>query len=277
MARFIEKFEKLLREKNSILCIGLDPAVPEQRKENVIPQNYMDDAAGDRNEARLKFCFDIINKTSEYAIAAKPNDQYLRGLSDIQQKRLSSYIQRHGLLAIYDCKLGDIGDTAESNLFWMHEWGYDAITVHTQPGNLQQITEIAHSYCPPIGIFALVLMSNPEAIKYMKDSEYHGHPIFLTIAEEVKVTGTDGCVVGATGHVREQDIKSIRAACGTDKVFLIPGVGTQSGDPDKIIKSGGENILINVGRDIMYSQDPASRAKYYNDRLNNLRTESGKR
>jgi orotidine-5'-phosphate decarboxylase len=277
MADFIDKFTKLLKEKNSLLCVGLDPALPEQRAENTIPLRFLNNSGGDKNESRLQFCFEIIDKTADYALAAKPNEQYLRGLNSEQQTRLSRYIHQHNLLAIYDCKLGDIGDTAESNLFWMHAWGYDAITVHTQPGNLGQITTLAHNYKPSIGIIALVLMSNPEATKYMKESEYKGKPIFQVIAEEVKATGADGCVVGATGHVTEQDIKSIRSLCGESKVFLIPGVGTQRGDPSKIIRGAGENILINVGRDIMYNHDPAGRARYYFELFNELRKEVGKK
>jgi len=260
---FLTKCKKLLEEKNSILCIGLDPAVPGQRKENVIPQRYLDQTKGDRNEARLIFCTDIIEKTADFAVAAKPNEQYLRGFTEAHHKRLSKCIREHGLLSIFDCKLGDIADTAESNLFWMHEWGYDAITVHTQPGNLKQMVEIAHSYSPPIGIIALTLMSNVEAIKYMKDSKYQDRPLYLAIAEDVRLVGADGCVVGATGHVTEEDIRSIRKECGEDKIFLVPGVGAQKGDPEKVIRAGGENILINVGRDIIYSPEPRDRAEYH--------------
>lgn len=263
MAEFLRKFKELSEKRNSVLCIGLDPAVPGQRRKNIVPQRYIDDAKGDRNEARLKFCFDIINQTSDFAIAAKPNEQYLRGFSNEQHKRLSKYIHEHGLLAIYDCKLGDIADTAESNLFWMHEWGYDAITVHTQPGNLGQLVNIAHGYSPPIGIIALTLMSNLEAIKYMKESKYGEKPIYLAIAEDVRLTEADGCVVGATGHVTEEEVRAIREECGEDKVFLIPGVGTQKGDPEKVIRAGGKHVLINVGRDIIYSPDPKGRAEYY--------------
>lgn len=273
MADFLSKFRELLAVRNSILCIGLDPAVVGQRRENVIPQRYMNDAKGDRNEARLKFCLDIIDQTADFAIAAKPNEQYLRGFSEEHQRKLVAYIHEHGLLAIYDCKLGDIGDTAESNLFWMHEWGYDAITVHTQPGNLGQITTIAHSYSPPIGTIAITLMSNLEAIKYMKECRLGERPVYLLIAEEVKLTGTDGCVVGATGHVTEEEIRTIRTECGDDKVFLVPGVGAQRGDPEKVIRAGGKHILINVGRDIIYSDNPRNRAEYYCTLFNKLRAE----
>ena len=270
MKGFVNRFRELFLSKKSILCIGLDPAVPGQRKQNVIPQKSLDDANGDRDEARLVFCEDIIKQTADFAIAAKPNEQYLRGFSGEHHKRLAKCIREHGLLSILDCKLGDIADTAEANLFWMHEWGYDAITVHTQPGNLKQMVDIAHSYSPPIGIIALTLMSNAEAVKYMKDSKYHERSVYLAIAEDVRSVGADGCVVGATGHVTEEDITSIREACGEDKIFLVPGVGAQRGDPEKVIRAGGKNMLINVGRDIIYSPDPKSRAEYHNNLFREL-------
>jgi len=58
---------------------------------------------------------------------------------------------------------------------------------------------------------------------------------------------------------------------GADKVFLVPGVGAQKGDPEKIVKGGGKNILVNVGRDVIYASNPVEKAKEYFDMLNRLR------
>lgn len=273
MLAFAEYFKKLLEEKRTNLCIGLDPALPEQRSDNVIPRKYLDEANGDENKARLNFCLDIIDDTAEFSLAAKPNDQYIRGFTKQDHRLLSSFIRKHNLISIYDCKLGDIGDTAESNLFWIHEWGYDAITVHTQPGNLAEIVKIAHSYDPPIGIFALTLMSNKEAVKYFKESEWRGKPLYLAIAADVKACNADGCVVGATGHVTEEDIKLIRTESGDEKIFLVPGIGAQKGDPEKIIRFGGKNILINVSRGIIYSDNPRKKAEEFLTVFNKLKKE----
>jgi orotidine-5'-phosphate decarboxylase len=271
MTSLLERFSNLLDRKNSVLCIGLDPALLRQRSQNVIPAKYLEHGGNDEVRARLDFCLSIIEATAHFAIAAKPNEQYTRGFTKKDHQLLSRYIREHGLISIYDCKLGEIGDTAESNLFWIHEWGYDAITVYTQPGNLKEIVEIAHRYDPPVGIIALTLMSNKEAVKYFKESQWMGKPVYLAIAEDVRLACADGCVVGATGHVTEEDIKLIRKASGEDKVFLVPGVGAQKGDPEKVIRSGGRSILINVGRDIIYSDNPKHKASEYRETFNALR------
>jgi orotidine 5'-phosphate decarboxylase subfamily 2 len=264
---FIQVFEEALQAKNSILCIGLDPALPQQRKHNVIPSKYLDK----ENEARLNFCLDLLDETADFCVAAKPNEQYLRGFTTNNHKKLTDSIRKHGLLSIYDCKLGDIRDTAESALFYYHKWGYDGITFNPFPGNIGEVVGIAHSYDPQIGIIVLTLMSNPEAETFMKHATIARTPVYLKIAADVKEYGADGCVVGATGHVTEKDLISIRQRVGTDKVLLIPGIGAQKGDPEKVVKTGGQNILINVGRDIIYSDNPRKKAEEYCRLFNAIR------
>ena len=93
----------------------------------------------------------------------------------------------------------------------------------------------------------------------------------LGVKTDVKHFDADGCVVGATGHVSENDIRLIREMVGQDKVFLVPGVGAQKGDPEKVIKAGGKNVLINVGRDVIYTNNPSGKAKEYTNMLNKIR------
>ena len=269
MASLLERYAELMEDKDSVLCVGLDPALPRQRAKNIIASKYLDGA--DETEAKLNFCLDIINKTADSAIAAKPNEQYIKGFTTQQHRKLVEHIHSHNLLSVLDYKLGDIADTAESNLFWIHECGYDAITVHTQQGNLGEIVRMAHGYSPPIGIIALVLMSNPEAVKYMKEATLRGKPVYLAIAEDVKATGADGFVIGATGHVTEEDIRAVRSIVGEDKLALVPGVGEQKGDPEKVVRNIGRNVLINVGRAIIYSDDPGKISEEYNRMFNDAR------
>lgn len=269
MANLLERYAEFMKLKDSILCVGLDPALPRQRSRNVIPQSYLEGA--DDNQAKLNFCMDIINQTADNAIAAKPNEQYIKGFTTQQHQKLVACIHSHDLLSILDYKLCEIADTAESCLLWIHECGYDAITVNTQQGNLNQIVRMAHGYTPPIGIIALVLMSNPEAEKYMVEAKLYGKPVYLAIAEDVKTTGADGFVIGATDHVTDDDIKMVREAAGEDKLALVPGVGAQKGDSEKIVRNIGRNVLINVGRAIIYSNDPRKRSEEYNRLFNEAR------
>ena len=269
MTEFIERYLRFSEEKDSILCVGLDPALPRQRSQNVITKKYLEEA--DENEARLEFCLDIIDQTGDFCCAYKPNQQYVWGFTKNQHKMLTTAIQKADAIPILDYKLNDIGATIESALFHTHECGYDAITFNPLLGNMQTAVNIAHEYTPQIGILALTLTSNPEAIKYQIQAIIAGRPMYVAIAEDVKRHGADGCVIGATGHVTEGDIRTIRARAGEDKLFLIPGIGAQKGDAEKVIKTAGKNILINVGRAIIYSENPAEKAGEYNKAFNNLR------
>jgi len=269
MASFVEKYKTVKEQKDTILCVGLDPALPDQRKENVIPEWYA--RLGD-DIGRFVFCMDMVERTHPYALAFKPNGKYVRGFSTEQHQLLTKAIREHGALSILDDKLADIGDTLESGLYWVHRWQYDAVTVMTEQGNLKEIVDLAHKHDPPIGIIPMVLMSNPEAVRTFKETEYRGKPRYWTIAQEIRETGADGFVVGATGHVTEKEIRDIRAIVGDDKIALVPGVGKQEGDPVKIIRNIGENFLINVGRDLIFDKDPAQRAIHYFTLFNKTRT-----
>ena len=64
----------------------------------------------------------------------------------------------------------------------------------------------------------------------------------------------------------EKDLREVRSIVGSEKVFLVPGIGAQEGDLDKL-SAAGENVLVNVSRDIIYSIDPRGRAEEYSRRM----------
>ncbi len=271
MNNFLDNYTRLIEEKKSIVCVGLDPAIPNQRNSNVIPARYIE--GNDVNEARLNFCLDIIDDVSDFAIAVKLNEQYMFGMTESQHLAISNLIKKNSMLSIYDCKLGDIAESAESKIYWIHRTGYDALTVFTNPGNLYKIVHFAYNFLPSIGIIAVTLMSNPEAHKYFIASKHRKKSLYLEIASDVKKFNADGCVVGSTKHITARSIEKIRETIGKKRVILFPGIGTQKGDAKKVIKFGGNNILINIGRKIIFSEDPALSAKEYSKRFYSLRKE----
>lgn len=251
-----------------MLCVGFDPALPAQREKNAISSKYL--GLGDDATARLNFCLDLIDEVFESCVAIKVNEQYVKGFSLNQHKTLTSKAFKAGLLSIYDLKLGDIGDSVEAALFHIKNWGYNALTVNPFPGNLKYIIEKAEEY--NLGVLTLTLMSNPESIKYFKQSKIDGKPVYLAIAEEVKAFNGTGCIIGISNYTTENDIKSVREIIGEEKIILFPGIGAQKGDPEKAIKFGGENILINVGRAIIYSENPKKKAEEYNKLFNEIKS-----
>ncbi|GEM_PF-696246 len=267
----LNKTWKLIEFKKSILCIGLDPALPKQRSKWVISEEYIRKYP-DENDVRLQFCLDIIDQTYEYAVAYKVNAQYVFGFTKNHHKKLVEYIHKRDAIAILDLKLNDIGDTAESAILHIAECGYDMITFNPLLGNLCQMVKMAKEIGrrikgEEIGVLSLVLTSNPEAPKYQKYAKLNDKPLFIALAEEVKECDAIGCVVGATGHVTEEDIRMIRQVIGEDKLILFPGIGVQRGEIKKVLKAGGKMILINVGRDIIYAEKPKEKVREYHDKL----------
>jgi orotidine-5'-phosphate decarboxylase len=244
---FLTKLESLYEEKESILCVGLDPAIPGQREKNIIASND-----------RLKFMHTIIEQVAPYSIAVKPNRQYLMGLTTSEMKEITKKAKGLGLITIMDHKLSDIGSTNDSALYWIKKEGFDGLTFSPFAGNTRSTSEKAHEL--GLGVIVLTLMSNPEA-KWMIKEKIEGKTIYQFYAEEVRKYA-DGAVVGATGHVTNEHIKEIKVRIGK-KIILAPGVGAQGGDAEKLIKICGKELLINVGRDIIYSEKPALIAEKY--------------
>lgn len=167
--------------------------------------------------------------------------------------------------------MNDIDSSIDSALFHINKGGYDAVTFNPFLGNLEATVNIAHQFNPELGIFVLTLTSNVEASRYQKETRLNGKALYIAIAEDIKKFNADGCVIGATGHITKNEFKRIRTIVGDDKIILVPGMGIQKGDPIKVINVAGPNILINVGRAIIYSENPRKKAKTYNRVFNEIR------
>ncbi|MFH1257851.1 MAG: orotidine-5'-phosphate decarboxylase [Candidatus Micrarchaeota archaeon] len=253
---FLAKYSEVKKQKKSTLCIGLDPASIFFKERESIPREYFE--KGSEADGMKRFCADIINKTAEYACAFKINSQFVIpfSLNDLQE--ITSLIEKKGCISIFDLKLSDIGSSNESAIYWMKKAGFDAFTFCPFAGNVEETVRQAHE--AKLGVIVLTLMSNPSARYFMKESQIEGMRGYEFIAKEVEKFSADGVVVGATNLERE--MVEIREMIGEEKIILIPGIGKQGGDME-VVKQAGANILVNVGRDLIYSEDPEGKAKDY--------------
>ena len=265
---FIRKYEKARDEKDSILCAGFDPAIPQQRKDNVIPEKYFEDKKSIQ-ESIISFFEDFLEEVKEYCCAVKPNNQYIFHMDIEAYKKMNKMIHKEGLVSILDAKIGDIGSTNDSAFYWMKQMGFDAVTFSPFAGNIKDSLDAAHKV--DLGLITLTLMSNPDAVYFMKDALIENQKGYEFIASEVKKHHGDGIVVGATGHVTDNDLKKIRELAGHEIVMLVPGIGKQAGDLEKVILYGGKNILLNVSRGILYSENIKKTANEYNKKFNEVR------
>jgi orotidine-5'-phosphate decarboxylase len=265
--KFYEKFVKARDEKNSLLCLGLDPAIPEQREKNVIKMHENKEV----RLALLEACLDWVEQCSDFCCAAKVNMTYVLPFTEKEHTKLATAIRDNGMVSLLDWKLGDIGSSNDSALYWISRCGYDSLTFNPFPGNVKEAGEAAHKR--ELGLIVLTLMSNPDFVHFMKKATVEGKPGYQWIAEQVR-DHADGCIVGATGHVTSEEINKIRQIVGQEKVFFSPGVGAQGGNAEKLIKAGGEPLAIIVVRGIDYADNPGESAKYYRDLINKARGRS---
>jgi len=254
---FYEKYLKATKEKGSFININLDPALPKQRKKNVVPDRYV---SNEDSETLLNFSLDIIEQVSDYCCSIKPNTQYYLGHTELL-KKIAKRIHHEGMLAILDHKLSDIGSTNHSALYWINEMDFDAFTFSPFAGNTQKTVEKAHEN--NLGVIVLTLMSNPEAEKMMINTTIDGQPYYLHTAKTVKETEADGCVVGLTFFVEDEYIKNIQKVVGDKVVLLLQGIGPQGGQDNKI--KYARNPLVSLGRAVIYSDNPRKAVKRYHD------------
>ena len=254
---FYEKYLKATKDKGSHININLDPALPKQRNENVVPERYVSE---DDAETLLNFSLDIIEQVSDYCCSIKPNTQYYLGHTNILEK-IAKKTRHEGMLAILDHKLSDIGSTNGSALYWIQKMGFDAFTFSPFAGNIQKTVEKAHE--KNLGMIVLTLMSNPEAEKMMINTSVDRQPYYMYAAKTVKEAEADGCVVGLTCFVEDKYIKNIQQTVGEKVVFLLQGIGPQGGQANKIRYV--QNPLVSLGRAVIYSDNPRKAVKGYHN------------
>jgi orotidine-5'-phosphate decarboxylase len=260
MTDFCKKWLEVVHQKNSLLCVGIDPAEQGQRADNTIPAGT----------TKLEYSLRLIEQVAPYASAIKPNRNYFKDFSRSEMQQFNRRVHELNMLSIDDSKLADIGDTNDAGFFHASQEGFDLVTYAPFPGNIKGAVTGARAH--HVGLITLVLMSNPE-YKVIKEAHIAGKKGFEYFAAEVAVHGGDGVVIGApspSNHITESEVRRVREIIG-DRLVLVPGLGAQGGEVSSILSSFGDYSIVNVGRAIMYAADPAAAAQHYRDLLNGFR------
>jgi len=252
---FVEKYYELSREKDSFLCVGLDPVTVDIREKYVIPPKLIERLGV--VEGTKKFCLDIIEAVTPFTPIIKPNAQFIVYPFSFEDLReIVEAIHRGGSLALLDIKLSDIGTTNAAGLYWISEVGFDAVTFNPFPG-YENGSDAVYRWAEKDdkGSFALCRMSNPGAHDYMSQ-DLGGEPLYLKLTRDAFEHGCNGYVVGCTATSELQEVRSI---IGEERLILSPGLGPQGGDPASAIKYGanknGEGLLVSSSRSIDFAYE----------------------
>ena len=252
----IDKYNKIAKEINSLLCVGLDSdfsKIPEKFLKMEFPQ--------------FEFNKWIIEETHEYATAYKLNmsiyeDRGEKGLKEMGMT--TEYLQKNypEIFTICDAKRGDIGPYNKGYVNSTFDvMGFDAMTLHPYLGqeSLKPFLDRKDKAC-----IVVCHTSNPGAGE-LQDLLVDGMPLWQKVAEKVSKewNKNNNCmlVVGAT---YPEEMKKIREVTG-DMTLLVPGIGAQGGDLEAVMKAGinsaGLGLIINSSRGIIFAENPKEETK----------------
>jgi orotidine-5'-phosphate decarboxylase len=269
----IDKLNKRIDSTNSLVCVGLDSAIEK------IPSHL-------QGEKYPQFTFNkaIIDATAKYVCAFKPNSAFYEARGERGMKELKmtyEYIQKKypDVVTILDAKRADIGNTNDGYVKYIYDYlGSDTVTLHPYLGKEALMPFLKRE---DKGSIILCRTSNPGAGEF-QDLVAGGKPIYMQVAKNVseKWNSKNNCmlVVGAT---YPEEMKKVRKLVG-DMPFLVPGVGAQGGDVEKVVKAGldskGRGMIINSSRGIIFASNGADfadkagqEAKILRDEINKYR------
>ena len=228
------------------MCVGLDPEIER------FPARI-------RAEASPIFQFNraIIDATADLVCAYKPQfAHYAAYEAEDQLERTIEYIHRvhPGVPVILDAKRGDIGNTAERYAIEAFErYGADAVTVNPYLGGDSLEPFLRHS---ERGIVILCRTSNPGAGD-LQDLSVGGRPLYQVVAElAARRWNSRGNCLLVVGATYPRELAEVRALVG-DMPLLVPGVGAQGGDVERVVQQGGTRsgtgLIISSSRAILYA------------------------
>lgn len=272
METFFSFLERRIDDSSSLLCIGLDPHIPDLKEPNAA--------------SALDFCLNLVKQTAPYAAAFKPNAAFFEifgaeGWDALKQviEAISAESKRLGsrIPVILDAKRGDIASTADAYAQSAFDTlGADCITLNPYLGK-DSIEPFIKDH--EKGVFLLCKTSNAgsmdlQNLLVMPMGSDMPMPLYIYVAKlaaQWNEKNNIGVVVGAT---HPQIMEMIRAAV-PDLWFLAPGVGAQGGELETTLRSGlrkdGKGILLPVSRAVARADNPARAAAELRDSIIEIR------
>jgi orotidine-5'-phosphate decarboxylase len=244
---FTTKLANVIRQHDSLLCVGLDPDIG--RFPGVLQG---------RSDAVFEFCRAIIDATASYACAFKPQIAYFAALAaEDQLQAICDYLNQNypDIPIVLDAKRGDIGATAEQYAREAFErYKADAVTVNPYMGfdSIEPYLQWNEK-----GVIVLCRTSNPGGSD-LQSLLVDGQPLYQhvarLVAQQWNRNGQCALVVGATFP---QEIAEVRKIVG-EMPLLVPGIGAQGGDIEATVLAGqtrdGTGMMINSSRAILYAK-----------------------
>ncbi len=237
-----------IKQKKSFLAVGLDTDI------HKIPAHLRE-----TEDAVFVFNKAIIDATHDLCISYKLNTAFYEVYGsegwDIL-KRTIQYIKDTypDIFVIADAKRGDIGNTSTMYARAVFEGlNADAITLSPYMGrdSIEPFLQFGGKW-----VILLALTSNEGAsdFQFIRDSERQ-EELFKSVLRTAQTWGSPENMMFVTGATKAEKFKDIRAIA-PEHFLLVPGIGSQGGDLQKVIEYGktkDTGLIVNSSRGIIYA------------------------
>lgn len=233
-----------IREKESFLCVGLDPDLAK------LPKGISRDAKG-----VVKFLGEIIAATEDLCVAYKPNLAFFEALGVAGWEAFQQVVELipASHMTIADAKRGDIGNTARMYAkAFFDQMGCEALTIAPYMGedSVSPFLEFEGKWAVLLG-----LTSNPGSQDFQHKPLESGKPLYEEVVRKAMTWGSPENLMFVVGATQGDYLSHLRAI-SPEHFFLVPGVGAQGGDLATVARLAMNDdcgLLINSSRGIIYA------------------------
>ena len=178
------------------------------------------------------------------------------------------------IFTILDAKRADIGNTNNGYVTSVFDWlGFDSMTLHPYFGSealkpfLDRKDKISIILCKSSnpGSGELQDLEIPDVGRPGFGRPTSGKKLWQIVAEKVSKewNKNNNCMI-MVGATYPEEMKKIREIT-KDMTFLVPGIGTQGGDLEAVMKAGLNSeklgLIINSSRGIIFAENPREEAR----------------
>lgn len=233
MGNYLELLSESAKERNSIVCFGLDPDLSQ------LPHSALG-----REERITSFFSEIIDASLQQSSsigALKPNYAYFAQYGFDGLRSLKALIDKYKgkLPIIFDGKRGDIGKSSEAYAKEAFDfWNADALTVSPYMG-FDSVSPFLERCKSGKGAYILCRTSNAGAADFQSLSSESGKQFFMEVAQKMHKWHTNGmgAVLGATALEELEAVLWLFYDSHKQLPLLIPGVGAQGASAAETAKT----------------------------------------
>lgn len=235
-----------IKAKKSFLCVGLD-----------VDRDRIPESLNNEPDAIFAFCKRIIEATTPYCVAYKPNIAFfeaygLEGWKSLEKVMDFLNQQYPEVFTIADAKRADIGNTSKRYAkAYFEQFEFDSVTIAPYMGkdSVEPFLEYKEKYA-----ILLALTSNEGASDF-QFLNTEGKPLFEQVIEKSRNWQNANQLMYVVGATKAQALQKIRTLI-PDSFLLIPGVGAQGGSLEEVAIDGLNQqcgLLVNSSRGIIYA------------------------